>query len=90
MFRGSIRPDETRTLAVDGEGLADVTAQLTDQTPTGFELVSTTIAMRKGTFTLDAVGTFARRDGVREIEAEDMVALRAMIPDGWQLLSVHR
>ncbi|EQM81796.1 MULTISPECIES: hypothetical protein [Microbacterium] len=34
-------------------------------------------------------GKFQRRDGLREIEAENMDALIALVPEGWQLLSVR-
>ncbi len=34
-------------------------------------------------------GTFARRDGAREIEASDMSALGAAVPEGWTLLHVR-
>lgn len=30
-----------------------------------------------------------RRDGIEEIEADDMAALAAKVPDGWQMLSVR-
>lgn len=45
--------------------------------------------MVKGAAVLKAVGTFARRDQVTEIQAEDMDALRAKVPEGWQLLNVR-
>lgn len=34
-------------------------------------------------------GKFQRRDGTQELEAENMDALQAKIPEGWQLLSVR-
>lgn len=35
-------------------------------------------------------GKFERRDGIREIQADDMTALQVLVPEGWQLLSVAR
>ncbi|KJL49154.1 hypothetical protein RS84_00266 [Microbacterium hydrocarbonoxydans] len=46
--------------------------------------------MVKGAALIETTGTFDRRDDVREIEAEDMDAMRAKVPEVWQLLSVRR
>ena len=88
MLIGVIRPVETRTLDVTGEGLHAIAAQLT--APPGWELVSAPALPTKGSTELHATATFARRDGLREIEAEDRAALDAQIPEGWQLLSIRR
>lgn len=45
--------------------------------------------MIKGAAILKAKGTFHSRDRVEQIEADDMDALHAKVPEGWQLLSVR-
>jgi len=86
---GLIRPVETQSFEIEGSDLADVKDQFAALRPDGFDLVSAPVEMVKGAAVLKAVGTFARRDQVTEIEADDMDALTAKVPDGWQLLSVR-
>lgn len=86
---GTIRPRETTTVDVQGHSLAEVHDVLEQQTPAGFELTDAPVRMSNGTTLLAAAGTFARRDGARDIEAADMTALRAQVPDGWILLHVR-
>lgn len=83
-----MRPVETRSVAIEAADLADVQTQLEAQRPDGFDLVSSPVEMIKGAAILKAVGTFARRDQVTEISADDMPGLRAKVPEGWQLLNV--
>ncbi|WP_320435660.1 hypothetical protein [Microbacterium sp. BG28] len=45
--------------------------------------------MSAGTTTLAATGTYLPT-AVQEVEADDMPALRAKVPDGWMLLNVRR
>lgn len=89
MLIGLIRPIETHTVTLKGEDLADVRAQLTGQGPDGWELVSAVPTMTNGTPVRSVEGKFQRRDGMREIEAEDVDALQAKAPEGWQLLLVR-
>lgn len=86
---GTIRPVETRTVDVEAHSLADVHTVLEQQRPDGFELTDAPVRMSNGTTALAATGTFARRDGSRDIEAADRAALDAQIPDGWILLHVR-
>ncbi|KAA9135220.1 hypothetical protein [Microbacterium caowuchunii] len=88
MLIGLIRPIETRTVEVKGEGLRAIAEQLA--APEGWELVSAPALPAKGTTELHATATFARRDGLQQIEAEDRDALLAKVPEGWQLLSIRR
>lgn len=90
MLFALIRPIESSSTDVTGQSLADVRAQLDTRTPAGFDLVSAPARMLKGAQGIETTGTFQRRDGVREIEADDMAALEAKVPDGWQMLSVRR
>lgn len=90
MLIGLIRPIETHTVTLKGEELADVRARLTAQAPDGWELVSAVPTMTNGTPVRSVEGRYERRDGFREIEADDMAALEAQIPEGWQMLSVRR
>jgi hypothetical protein len=90
MLIGLIRPIETHTITLKGEELADVRAQLVAQAPEGWELVSAVPTMTNGTPVRSVEGKFERREGAREIEAENMKGLEAQVPEGWQLLSVRR
>ncbi|WP_242684731.1 hypothetical protein [Microbacterium sp. SD291] len=84
-----MRPVEVSSVSVEGADLAEVRDRLEGQRPEGFDLVSSPVEMIKGAAVLKAVGTFARRDGVTEVEADDMDALLAKVPEGWQLLNVR-
>lgn len=84
-----MRPVETTSVPVEATSLEDVQTQLEAHRPAGFDLISSPVEMVKGAAVLKAVGTFARRDQVTEIQAEDMDALRAKVPEGWQLLNVR-
>lgn len=90
MLIAMIRPLETSTAEVIGTTLEDVQTQLDAQRQPGFDLVSAPVQMLKGEAKMAATGTFSRVDGIREIEAEDMVSLEAKVPDGWVMLSVRR
>ena len=85
-----MRPVETQSFPVESPDLAGIQTQLDELRPEGFDLVSSPVEMIKGAAVLKAVGTFARRDPVTEVEADDMESLRAKIPEGWQLLNVRR
>ena len=89
MLTGLIRPVETHTIDVEGDSLADVHGKLIAQVPAGWELTRAPVAMTAGSTALTATGTFERRDSIREIEADTMTQLEALVPDGWQLLSVR-
>jgi len=89
MFTATIRPRETQSVEVQGPSLEDIQLQLAGKCPPGFELVSAPVAMQKGSSVLTATGTFARRDGLRDIEADTMDQLRELTPEGWQMLSVR-
>lgn len=90
MLIAMIRPLETSTAEVIGTTLEDVQTQLDAQRQPGFDLVSAPVRMLKGEAKMAATGTFSRVDEIREIEAEDMAALRAKLPEGWRMLSVRR
>lgn len=74
---GTIRPVETRTLEVQAHSLAEAHELLEAQRPEGFELTDAPVRMSNGTTLLTAVGSYARRDGAREIEAADRAGLDA-------------
>lgn len=90
MLIGLVRPRETHTVNVTGPTLEDVHTQLAAQQPEGFALTSAPARMLRESMSIEAKGTFERRDGIREIEAEDMDGMHAKVPEGWQLLSVRR
>jgi hypothetical protein len=88
MFIGMIRPVETRTREVRGEGIAAIHEQL--EAPAGWELTQAHMGRQPGTTEFITVGQFVRRDGLTEIEADDIAALRAKVPEGYQLLNIRR
>ena len=90
MLIGSIRPVESREITVEAQSLAEIHEKLMAQTPAGWQLSDAPVRMTKGNTAVTAVGTIVRRDGGREIEADDMPALRAKVPDGWQLVHVRK
>lgn len=90
MIHALIRPVETHTITLKGEDLAEVRAQLAAQAPEGWALVSAMATMEKAGASRSVEGKFERRDSIREIEADDMAALKAKVPDGWRILSVRR
>lgn len=53
------------------------------------QMTSAAVKMSNGTTLLAATGTFARRDGARQIEAPDMSGINAAVPEGWTLLHVR-
>lgn len=89
MLAGLIRPVETRTITVEGDSLPDIHTKLTAQVPAGWELTAAPVSMTAGSTALKATGTFERRDGIREIEADTMTQLETQVPDGWRMLSVR-
>lgn len=90
MLIGRIRPVETHTHTLEGIDAADIRAQAEAATPAGWELVAMPVVPVKGSPRTSAQVTYARRDGVQDIEADTMPALEARVPDGWELLSVQR
>jgi hypothetical protein len=89
MLVGRIRLHETVSIGVEGTGVDDVQDKLLARTPAGFELVDFQAKPRKGTFTVDAVGTYERRDQMGEVEGRDLAAVREAVPAGWKLLYVR-
>lgn len=90
MLIGLIRPKEVQTFDVEAADLAGVQSELAAQRPDGFDLVSAPVKMIKGAAVLKATGIFHSRDRIEQLEAEDMDALHAKVPDGWQLLNVRK
>lgn len=88
MLVALIRPRESRTVTVEGTNVTELRAELAAQVPTGWELVSAHATMKAGGIRT-VEGRYERRDGTQEIEADDMPALEAKVPDGWQMLSVR-
>lgn len=90
MLIGMIRPREIRTITVQAEELDEIQDLIRAQSPAGWETISAPVSMSKKDTMMTAEGTVARRDGVTEIEADDMETLQAKVPEGYQLLSVRR
>lgn len=89
MLIGLIRPVESRNITVEGTDIPELRARLLAQAPDGWELVAAPVTMKSGGIRI-LQGRIQRFDGIREIEAEDMDALTAQVPEGAQLLSVRR
>lgn len=89
MLIATIRPAEKYTATVAGTEIPELRAQLVEEAPEGWEMVSAHVEMKPGGIRI-VEGKFQRRDKPREIEADDMAALEAMVPEGWQMLSVRR
>ncbi len=89
MFFALIRPAETYTATVEGTDIPVLRAQLVAEAPADWEMVSAHVTMQPGGIrTLE--GRFERRDPPTQIEAPDMTAIEAQVPEGWKLLSVWR
>lgn len=89
MLYALIRPNESHKIDVSADSLVGIRDQLAAKLPEGYDLTDAPLTMAAGKTALTAVGTFARRDGVREIEAVDMATLRSLVPEGWIMLSVR-
>lgn len=89
-MRAFIRKVEHVTVEVVGDGLPEIATELERQRPEGFDLVSSPVTMKAGSTVLSAVGTYARRDEVRELHGATRAELLAQVPDGWQLLYTLR
>lgn len=90
MYIGTIRPVETASIDLAGSSLEEIRRQAAAATPDGFHLVSVPVKMTAGSSELTATATFERRDGLRDIEADDRDALLARVPDGWKLVSMRK
>ncbi|GAB6855951.1 hypothetical protein [Microbacterium xylanilyticum] len=89
MLIGTIRPDESRTITVQGEELDEIQALVAAQTPAGWEIISAPVAMAKKDTILTAEATIARRDGLQEIEGVDLEDIRTRVPVGFKLIAVR-
>lgn len=89
MLVATVRPTGSHTLTVEGTNVTELRAQLAAQAPVGWDLVSSHATMKAGG-ARTVEGRFERRDGIREIEADDMTALEAKVPAGWRMLSVRK
>ena len=89
MLIALIRPVESSTADVIGTTLAEVLVELEQHRKPGFDLTSAPVRMLKGEAKMEATGTFKRVDGIEQIEADDMAALRAKVPEGWRMLTVR-
>lgn len=89
MLAALIRPVESRTATVEGIEIPELRAELMTQVPEGWDMVSAHVEMKPGGIRI-VEGKFERRDGVTEIQADDMAALEAKVPEGWQMLSLWK
>lgn len=89
MLIGVIRPVEFKNVTVQGHEFDEINDLIAAETPPGWLLVHAPVAMAKKDTVLTAEARIERRDGLQEIEADDLEALQAKIPEGYQLLSVR-
>lgn len=87
---GTARPDENQSFDVEGRSLEEITAQIAAKTPVGWEATHAPVAMVKGDTLLKSTTTIERRDGLIEVEGEDLDGVRAKLPAGYRLLSLRR
>lgn len=90
MFVGTIRRVENTSVELAGHSLEEIRELARAATPDGFDLVSAPVQMIKGSTELKATATYQRRDGLRDIEADDRSALLAKVPEGWQLVNMRK
>jgi hypothetical protein len=89
MLIGRIRPSEIREFTIEGDNLEQVRADVRAAVPSGWDLTDAPLEMGKGFTTFTSRAKMARRDEPTDIEADDLDALIAKVPDGYQLLSVR-
>nr|WP_274638184.1 hypothetical protein [Microbacterium bovistercoris] len=89
MLFGRIRPVEVREITVEADGIDAARAQVDAQVPPGWALTDAAATMAKASVLIILRAKMARRDGVDDIQAADMAALRSQVPEGWQLVSVR-
>ena len=80
---GTIRKRETRTIPVPAATLVDALDAAPALVPAGWEM-TTPPRLRDGAYAM----VIERRDELAEVEGSDIAAIRARVPDGWQLLYV--
>ena len=90
MLHATIRQVEKHETEVAGESLEEIQEQLAANCPEGFELVEAPVAMAKASTQITAKATYMRRNNLREIQAETMPDLEALVPEGWQMLFTIR
>ena len=83
MLTGVIRKRESRTVPVPAATLADALDAAGGLVPAGWEM-TTPPRLRDGAYVM----IIERRDELAEVEGPDIAAIRALVPDGWQLLYV--
>lgn len=89
MLAGRIRPVETRELTLEAPTIAQARADAEAQIPEGWVITDAEPSMPKASVMITLHVKLARRDGVTDIEADDLDSLEAKVPEGWQLLSVR-
>lgn len=90
MLSAVIRPIESRTIELNGESGDAIRDAALAQMPEGWVIDGTKLKLDSHTATFNATVTITRRDGLQTIEAADRDALHALVPEGWQMLSVRR
>ncbi|WEG07403.1 hypothetical protein PU630_08980 [Microbacterium horticulturae] len=89
MMSGRIRPIETREVTLQAPTIDETREQARGEVPEGWDLTDAAATMPKASTMITLNAKMARRDGVQEIEADDIASLRAKVPEGWQLLNVR-
>lgn len=88
MLVGTIRTTECQTFDLEGDSLDELYAAAAAVVPAGWVTTQIRPIMQKGTARLKGTVT-ARRHELAEVEGDSLDALRANLPEGWQLLSVR-
>lgn len=85
---GMIQTTETRQFDLEGDSLEELYAAAAAVVPDGWVTTLLRPIMQKGSTHLKGTVT-ARRHELAEVEGDSIDALRASVPDGWQLVSVR-
>ena len=90
MLVALIRPVESRTVDVSGVSGAALDAAVRAVLPAGWDVAQVPARLDQATGGFTATAKMVRRDGVREVDADDMPALVAKVPVGWEMVSARR
>ncbi len=90
MLIGVIRSTETRNLTITGDDVEELRAQLAAQVPVGWVVTDSPVTKTKQVPSLTMAARLARWGDLAEVEGESVEAVRAAVPDGYQLILVRR
>lgn len=90
MLIGVIRSTETTNLTITGDDVEELRAQLAAQVPVGWVVTDSPVTKTKQVPSLTMAARLAHWGDLAEVECESVEAVRAAMPDGYQLILVRR